>query len=46
MVFQISCFPYLRLILVFAGNSRECNGYVKGMRTLSFFTVLCLIEGV
>jgi len=37
MDFLRNCSLYLKLILVFVGNSRGCNGYVKGMQILSFF---------
>jgi len=36
MGFQRNCSLYLGLILVYAGNNRGCNGYMKGMQTQVF----------
>jgi len=33
-----------RIIQVLVGSSRGCSGFVKVMRTQSFFIVLCLVE--
>jgi len=39
-----NCLLYLRLILVFAGNNRGLFGCGKGMQTLNFSMVSCLVE--